>query len=149
MKRKFAFAAAACTLAVPAIAFGQTFAGIYDGHLEGAPESAVTLKFNGANNPDGTSDVRVRTFVVRDFTVQCEDGVVATLAHAKLKGQVLVGDGNTFRAKDDNGETVYKVKGRIGVNKAFGKFRLTGEIVGTDDVVRECDSGSQDWVARP
>ena len=104
MKRRIAFAAAACTLAVPAIAFGQTFAGIYEGHLEGAPESSVKLKFTGANNPDGTSDVRVRTFVVRDFTVECDDGIVATLAHAKLTGQVLVGDGNTFRAKDDNGE---------------------------------------------
>lgn len=149
MKRRIAFAAAACTLAVPAIAFGQTFAGIYDGHLEGASDSSVRLKFTGASDPDGTTDVRVRTFVVRDFVVECTDGVVATLDHAKLKGQVLVGNGNNFRAKDDNGRTVYKVSGHIGVNKAFGKFRLSGKIVGTDDVVRECDSGSHAWVARP
>ncbi len=57
--------------------------------------------------------------------------------------------GNNFRAKDDNGQTVYKVSGHIGANKAFGKFRLTGKIEGTDGVVRECDSGSLGWVARP
>ena len=149
MKRKIAFAAAVCTLAVPAIAFGQTFAGIYEGHIEGASETTVKLKFDGANQPDGSTDTRVRSFVVRDLSVDCNDGVTAVLDHAKIKGNIRLGDGKSFRVRDDNDETVFKVNGRIGANKAFGKFRLTGEIVGTDDVVRDCDSGSLAWVARP
>ena len=149
MKRKLAFAAAACTLAVPAIAFGQTFAGIYEGHLEGSPESPVKLKFSGANQPDGTTDTRVQAFTVRNLSVECTDGVVAVLDHAKLKGNIRVGDGKNFRVRDDNDETVFKVSGRIGVNKAFGKFSLSGEIEGTDGVSRDCDSGGLAWVARP
>jgi hypothetical protein len=149
MKRTIALAAAACTLAVPALAFGQTFVGLFNGHLEGLPDSSVTLKFAGAHNPDGSTETRVSKFVVHDFDVTCSDGVVATLSHAKLKGSVLVGGGNNFRVSDDNNKTVFKVSGHIGVNKAFGSFRLTGKIEGTDGVVRECDSGSLGWVARP
>jgi hypothetical protein len=149
MKRKLALATAACTLAVPAIALGQTFAGIYEGHIEGASDTSVKLKFNGANQPDGSTDTRVRAFAVHNLSVECSDGVTAVLDHAKLKGNIRVGDGKSFRIKDDNDETVFKVSGRIGVNKAFGKFRLTGEITGTDNVVRDCDTGSLAWVARP
>ncbi len=149
MKRRIAFAAAACTLAVPAIAFGQTFAGIYEGEIEGSPETTVKLKFDGANQPDGSTDTRVRAFKVRNLAVECDDGVEAVLDHAKIKGSIKVGDGKNFRVRDDNNKTVYKVRGRIGVNKAFGRFRLAGKIVGTDGVVRECDSGARAWIARP
>jgi hypothetical protein len=152
MKRTFAIAAAACTLAVPAIASGQTFVGIYDGHLDGNPDAPVALKFNGAVNPGGEVDTRISLFAVHNLTVNCDDGVVATLDHAKLKGGkggIAVGDGKNFRVKDNNGKTLFKVSGRIGKNKAFGSFRLSGKITGTDGVVRECDSGRLDWVARP
>ena len=149
MKRTIALAAAACTLAVPVLAFGQTFTGLYEGHLEGAPDSSVKLKFDGATNPDSGTETFVRTFTVRNLFVECSDGVTATLDHAKLKGKIAVGEGNDFRVRDDNDETVYKVKGHIGVNKATGKFRLSGEIEGDDGVDRDCDSGAQAWVARP
>lgn len=148
MKRMLALAAAACTLVVPAIASGAVAQGLYDGHLDGAPESPVALKFNLVQNPDST-DYYVRAFAVHELQVECDDGVVATLDHAKLKGHVPIGSGNNFRVTDDNRKTVYKVSGHIGVNKAFGKFRLTGKIEGTDGVTRQCDSGSLGWVARP
>lgn len=149
MKRKLAFAAAVCTLAVPAIALGQTFVGIYDGHLDGSPDSSVTLKFSGATEPDGSSNTRLNAFVVRDLAVDCDDGITAILDHAKLKGSVVVGGRKNFRVTDNNQKTVFKVSGHIGVNKAFGKFRLTGKIEGTDNITRNCDSGSLNWVARP
>jgi hypothetical protein len=149
MKRTLALAAAACTLAIPVIATGQTSVGLFNGHLTESPDSAVSLKFNQA-----VYDTRVRVFAVHDLTVTCDDGVVATLDHAKLKGKgkkggVRVGDGGNFRRKDNNHKTVLTVSGHIGQNKAFGGFRLTGKITGTDNVVRECDSGKLSWVARP
>lgn len=149
MKRTIALAAAACTLAVPAIAFGQTFVGIYEGHIVSAPDTSVTVKFSGAHQPDGSTDVSLQKFITRDLVVNCDDGVVATLDHAKLKGNVVVGSNGNFRVKDDNGKTLFKVSGHIGQNKAFGQFRLSGKITGTDNVVRECDSGRLGWVARP
>jgi hypothetical protein len=152
MKRTLAIAATACMLVVPAIASGQTFVGIFDGHLDGNPDSPVTLKFNGAVNPGGDVDTRLTLFAVHNLAVNCDDGVVATLDHAKLKGGkggIAIGDGKNFRVKDNNGTTEFKVNGRIGQNKAFGNFRLTGKIEGTDGVTRECDSGRLGWVARP
>jgi hypothetical protein len=149
MKRTLALAAAACTLAIPAVAFGQTFVGLYEGHIVDARDTSVIVKFSGANNPDGTTQTRLQKFVTHDLTMNCDDGVVAVLDHAKLKGNVVVGSNGNFRVTDDNRKTVFKVNGHIGKNKAFGKFRLTGKITGTDDVVRECDSGSLAWVARP
>ena len=149
MKRTIAIAAAACTLAVPAIALGQTFQGIFNGHLESSPDSSVTLKFSGAVDPDGGTQSSVHAFVVRDFTVACENGITATLEHAKLKGNFKIGDGKNFRARDNNGRTIYKVSGHVGANKAFGSFRLTGKIETTDGVDLACDSGPLGWVARP
>ena len=149
MKRTIAFAAAACTLAVPALALGQTFVGLYDGHLQQSPDSTVSLKFSGAHNPDGSDAVRVQKFAVHDFDVTCTDGVVATLSHAKLKGTVAVGNRGNFRVSNDNHKTVFKLNGHIGVNKALGSFRLSGKITGTDGVVRNCNSGRLGWVARP
>src|SRR5262245_4955974 len=120
MKRTLALAAAACTLAIPAIAFGQTFVGIYEGHIVSAPDTSVIVKFNGAHNPDGSDEVRLNRFAAHDLVVNCDDGVVATLDHAKLKGNVVVGDNGNFRVKDDNHKTLFKVSGHIGQNKAFG-----------------------------
>ncbi len=153
MKRTLALAAAACTLAIPAIATGQTSVSLLNGHLTESPDSAVSLKVKQAVNTYGV-DKRVLLFAVHDLTLTCDDGVVATLDHAKLKrkgkkGGVRVGDDGNFRRKDNNHKTVFTVSGHIGQNKAFGDFRLTGKITGTDDVVRNCDSGKLGWVARP
>jgi hypothetical protein len=148
MKRTLALAAAACTLAIPAVAFGQTFVGLYEGHIVDAPDTTVAVKFSGAHNPGGT-EVRLQKFNTHDLTMNCDDGVVAILDHAKLQGTVVVSSSGDFRVKDDNHKTVFKVSGHIGQNKAFGDFRLTGKITGTDDVVRNCDSGKLGWVARP
>src|SRR4051794_38902872 len=109
MKRTLALAAAACTLAIPAVAFGQTFVGIYEGHILDAPDTSVVVKFSGANNPDGTTETRLHKFVTHDLAVNCDDGVVATLDHAKLKGNVIIGNSGDFRVKDDNNKTVFKV----------------------------------------
>lgn len=147
MKRTLIVVAAACTLVVPAIASGQVAQGIYEGHLAGAPESPVKLRFNLAvseTERDGT----VTGFAVHNLGVTCDDGVTAVLRHAKLQGNIPLGDGSNFRAQDDNGSTVYKVSGHVGVNKAFGTFRLSGEIRGSDGITRSCDSGPQGWVAR-
>lgn len=147
MKRTLIAIAAACMLAVPAIAAGQVAQGIYEGHLASAPDTAVKLKFNLAVNETGTTGT-VTGFVVRDLTVTCDDGVTAVLDHAKLKGNIPLGQNSNFRASDDNDKTVYKVNGHIGVNKATGGFRLSGEIESSDGVTRDCDSGAQSWVAR-
>ena len=37
---------------------------------------------------------------------------MATLDHAKLKGNFPIGDGKNFRVRDNNGRTVYKVSGQ-------------------------------------
>jgi hypothetical protein len=149
MKRTLAIAAAACTLAVPAIASGQSFSSTFDGHLDGNSDAPVALKFSDGVFPGG---IRLDLFAVHNLTVGCEDGVVATLDHAKLKKRkrgIKLGDAKNFRVKNNNGTTLFKVSGRIGQNKAFGSFRLSGKITGTDGVVRECDSGRLGWVVRP
>jgi hypothetical protein len=147
MKRTLIVVAAACMLAVPTIASGQVARGIYEGHLAGAPESPVKLKFNLAVNGTESSGA-VTGFAVHNLAVTCDDGITAVLRHAKLRGNIPIGDGSNFRAQDDNGDTVYKVSGHVGVNKAFGTFRLSGQIRGSDGVTRTCDTGPQGWVAR-
>jgi hypothetical protein len=132
----------AAALALPAAAQGAI--ANHFGHLLDVPGSAV--KFKERSNAGGST---VTSFAVRDFEVGCDDGTVGLMRVAKLKGNIDVSATGGFKATDDNGETVFKVKGQIRRNKAFGTFRYFGAIEGTDGVERDCDSGRLTWVTRP
>src|SRR5688500_14116855 len=98
--------AAVAALALPATAIAAN--ADHAGHLLGAPGSAV--KFKEHLDADGST---VTSFAVRTFEVACDDGTVGALKVAKLKGNVDVSDSGAFKVRDDNGDTVFKVKGQI------------------------------------
>ena len=68
------------------------------------------------------------SFAVKNFEVACSDGVAGTLKIAKLSGKIKVSSSGAFKARDDNGVTVFKVKGQINRNKSTGTFRYYGAI---------------------
>jgi hypothetical protein len=143
MKRTLIISAVAL-FALPAFAHAQVARSTHFGHLVGAPDSAV--KFKQALG--GSSSV-VTSFAVRNFTVSCDGGATGLLKVAKLKGAVTVGNRGNFHVANDNGRTVFRVRGHIGRNKATGTFRYSGLIEGTDGVTHNCDSGPLGWVTRP
>jgi hypothetical protein len=142
MKRIGITCAAVAAIALPATAMAANTN--HFGHLLGAKGSAV--KFKERLSAEGST---VTSFAVRDFEVACDGGTIGLLRVAKLKGDVDVSATGGFKVTDDNGETVFKVKGQIRRNKAFGTFRYFGAIEGTDGVARDCDSGRLAWVTRP
>ena len=145
MKRKLAISGMTIALAVPALAFaGGGVKTNYDGHIVGAKDSAVRVK-----EAFGDLERAVKTFAVRDFTVQCEGGVPGTLTRTKLVGTIPVDKDGDFKARDDNGKTVLKVRGHIGRNKATGTFRYSGTVKADNGRKLDCDSGKLDWIARP
>lgn len=145
MKRILISTIAAVALAVPAIAAGQPQLGqtTHVGHLLGASSSQV--KFKQRITHPGS----VTSFVVRDFEVECDNGVAGSLKVAKLLGSIEVSDSGAFKARNDNGETVFKVKGQIKRNKSTGTFRYFGQVSADDGVTRACNSGRLGWVTRP
>jgi hypothetical protein len=145
MKRILISTIASMALAVPAIAVGAPVAGqtTHVGHLVGASSSQV--KFKQRITDPGS----VTSFVVRNFGVACDGGVAGTLRVAKLLGSIEISDAGTFKARNDNGQTVFKVQGEIKRNKAFGTFRYFGQVVADDGVTRACNSGRLGWVTRP
>ena len=64
-------------------------------------------------------------------------------------GSISVSPGGSFRARDDNGRTVFNVKGQINRNKSFGTFRYSGRVETTTGSTRSCDTGKITWVTRP
>jgi hypothetical protein len=145
MKRNLTIAVASIALAVPAIAIGQGGAhAVYEGHLAGAPDSTVKLK-----ESFGDVERAVKTFAVRDYTVECEGDIPGSLGRTKLVGTIPVDKGGDFKARDDNGRTVFKVRGHIGRNKATGRFRYSGRVKADNGQTLDCDSGRLDWIARP
>ena len=145
MKRKLAISGATIALAVPALAFaGGGVKTIYEGHVVGSKDSTVRVK-----ETFGDLERSVKTFAVRDFTVQCQGGVPGTLARTKLAGTIPVDKDGDFKARDDNGKTVFKVSGHIGRNKATGTFRYSGTVKADNGQKLDCDTGKLDWIARP
>ncbi len=149
MKRTVALGALGAALAVSAVALGAglTAPRHYAGSLKGEPGSVLRLSIGpGVNGGAAT----VRSVRVGNFDVACRRGVTVPLARARLTGEIPVGNGGGFRERDDNGQTVFKVRGRIGLpnDRAEGTFRYSGSIEDADGVARQCDSGRFTWTAR-
>ena len=83
------------------------------------------MKFKESNSADGHT---VTAFTVRDFELGCSGGSLGLIKVAKLTGSISVSPGGSFRARDDNGRTVFNVKGQINRNKSFGTFRYSGRV---------------------
>lgn len=149
MKRSIALGALAATLMISAGALGA--GGIasqhYSGSLQGEPGSAIKLGIGPGENGAAATITSVR---VGNFDVACGDEVTVPLAKAKLTGAIPVGNGGGFRERNDNGRTVFKVRGRIDLadDKAKGTFRYSGSIEDSGGVARQCDSGRFTWTAR-
>lgn len=149
MKRSIALGALAATLMISAGALGA--GGIapqhYSGSLRGEPGSAIKLGIGPGENGAAATITSVR---VGNFDVACGHGVTVPLARAKLTGEIPVGIGGGFSERDDNGKTVFKVRGRIDLeaDKAEGRFRYFGSINDGRGVARQCDSGRFSWTAR-
>jgi hypothetical protein len=145
MKRNLTIAVASIALAVPAIAVGQGGAhAVYEGHLIGARDSTVKLK-----ESFGDLERAVKTFAVRDFTVDCPGDVLGNLGRTKLVGTIPVDKNGDFKASNDNGRTLFKVSGHIGGNKATGRFRYSGRVKAENGQTLNCDSGRLEWKAKP
>jgi hypothetical protein len=133
---------AVAALALPALAHAVRTTHV--GQLSGVPGS--TVKFKVSTKGDASS---VTKFVVRDFELRCSGGEAGTINVAKLSGTIPVSASGAFKAKDDNGSTVFKVKGQIDRNKSFGTFRFSGEVETDGGSTASCDSGKLSWKTRP
>ena len=142
MKRILIVGAALTALALPAAA--QAARTNHFGKLIGEP--GATMKFKESNSADGHT---VTAFTVRDFELGCSGGSLGLIKVAKLTGSISVSPGGSFRARDDNGVTVFKVKGQINRNKSTGTFRYYGAIEADDGATHNCNSGRLSWVTRP
>lgn len=143
MKRTMAIGVALAAIAIPAAAFGQARVNHF-GHLVGSGDSLVKFK-----ESVGSSGTNVTKFTVRDFEVACSDGVFGSIKVAKLSGSIKVSAGGGFKARDNDGTTIFKVKGHIGRNKSTGTFRYSGDIKADDGATHSCDTGKLTWVTRP
>jgi hypothetical protein len=143
MRRILLCVGLALALAIPAGALAATKA--LFGELDGHPDS--TVKIRTASGNDGVS---VKSFAVKDFDVSCEDGATVALKRVKLTGRIPVGDKGGFSERDDNGETVFKIRGELKRDgkRATGTFRHFGSLEGQDGAVHECDSGRLSWTAK-
>ena len=142
MKRVLICAAASAALLVPSAAFGGAFSqSVYLGELDDVSGSEVKLKVRKHDR-----EKRVVAVAVRDVPVDCRGDERFILPRVVLRGKIPVED-REFAVKDDNGETTFKVKGRVGARKATGRFRYFGEM-DTGDGTRECDTGGHSYTAR-
>ncbi len=143
MKRVLICGAALGALLVPAEVFGKAISrDVYLGELEDVKGSEVRLK---TRTQRGESDVVA--FTVRDVPVKCEGGERFILSKTTIRGRIPVGKRGGFRAADDNGETTFKVSGRVGKNKASGRFRFFGEM-DAGDRTEECDTRGHPFLVR-
>ena len=143
MKRKLAISGATIALAVPALAFaGGGVKTNYEGHLVGAPDSAVKLK-----ESFGDLERAVKVFTVRDY-----DGPVpgrrarhaqADEAHGHEPGR----QGRRLQVPRQQRTHDGQAPGHIGRNKATGTFRITGRLKAENGQTLDCDSGKLDWIA--
>lgn len=148
MKRTLVLVACATLVTALGAVAAQALAGqIYRGQLRGVIGSAVKLRLDPSET-DG-SDI-VRSFAARYFDVACASQSTLTMRRAKLIGEIPVGRGGGFSVRDDNGETVFRVRGKLGLpgNRARGTFRYSGSIETDGGVATNCDSGRLRWRAR-
>jgi hypothetical protein len=148
MKRTLVLAAgAALVTAIGAVSAHALPQQVYRGQLNGVTGSAVKLRLDPSET--GDPDI-VRSFTVRYFDVSCRGGALVTMRRAKLIGEIPVGRGGGFSERDDNGETVFKVRGKVGLagTRAKGTFRYQGAVEVDGGVATNCDSGRLQWKAR-
>ena len=142
MRVKILFVGATLAAALLAAAAVQaaTPQQLFSGELEGQADSSVRVKTGATNG------YRVKVFGVHDFTIDCgaTDGVIK---RATIKGRIPIGDRGKFHGRDDNGQTVLNVRGKIKGRNASGIFRFSGEIEDQDGDSHDCDSGKLEWSA--
>jgi len=143
MKRVLICGAALGALLVPGEVFGKAVKrDVYFGELTDVKGSEVKLK---TRTEGGDSDVVV--FTVRDVPVDCGGGEDFILRKTSIRGRIPIGRRGGFKVADDNGETTFKVSGRVGKNKASGRFRFFGEM-DTGDGTAECDTRGHPFLVR-
>lgn len=139
MNRAFALAATLALVAVPA-AFAASLT--YEGTVRDDEDSSVTLKVKRDN---GTAIVR--SFVARDFTIDCERNTEAQLSSARIRGSVEVNDSNRFKIEGENGQIAFTVAGKLrGKRSAKGRFTYEGPTE-VDGEELDCASGKLRWKA--
>jgi hypothetical protein len=89
----------------------------------------------------------MRSFTVKQFEMDCDDGP-GIFGKAKLSGDVPIGNRGGINVRDDNGDTVFRVRGEVDGNRAAGTFRYFGTVPENDGTTSECDSRRQEWSAR-
>ena len=141
MKRTLIAALVLFGLVPAAIAGAQVAHTNYIGSFDDLPGSEVKVK---VAERDGK--LRLKVFTAKTFPVSCDGGVDAEMAKASLRGTVPIGREGGFRAKDDNGSTVFRIVGTLSDGEISGKFRFFGEM-DTAGGVRDCNSGKLFFVA--
>ena len=145
MRRMMAVGTALAVIAIPAAAFGQSARTNHFGHLVGSGSSSVKFK----DLTTGSGARTVTSFAVKNFELACSDGVAGTIKIAKLSGKIEVSSSGAFKARDDNGVTLFKIRGQINRNKSTGTFRYAGAIEADDGATHNCNTGKVNWVTRP
>ena len=134
----------AVALAIPATALGAK--SVLFGSLDDQPDSTMKLKVHSA---DGSGAVTVKAITFKNFTVSCDGGLTATMRKSKLAGSIPVGKRGGFKQVDDNGKTVFKIRGELNedLDDAEGTFRFSGSLEAEDGATHECDTGRLSWTA--
>jgi hypothetical protein len=143
VKHVFVGAALAAALVIPAAVFAATPQQLFVGELDGQTDSSVKLKTGATNG------YRVKAFGAHDFAVACKgETTEGMIKRSSIKGRIAIGREGRFHARDDNGQTVVNLRGKVDGRKASGIFRFSGVIEDADGTKHECDSGRLDWTAR-
>ena len=139
MNRALALAATLALVAVPT-AFAASLS--YEGKVRNDPGSSVSLKISR----DG-GVASFRSFVARDFAIECEGNTDAQLSRARISGSAEVNDSNRFRIEGENGKIEFTVAGKLrGKRSAKGNFTYEGPTE-VDGKELDCSSGKLRWRA--
>ena len=148
MKRTLVLAAcAALVTAIGAVSAHALAQQVYRGQLSGVIGSAVKLQARPERDRGHGHRPLVHGSLLRR---QLRGRRYGDDARAKLIGEIPVGQGGGFSERDDNGETVFKVRGKLGLSgrRAKGTFRYQGSVEVDGGVATNCDSGRLRWRAR-
>ena len=113
----------------------------YDGHLVG-----TKARRSGSRRHFGDLERAVKTFCRTRLHGSVPGRRAGTLARTKLVGTVQVDKDGDFKARDDDGRTILKIKGHIGRDEATSTLRYSGTVKADDDRELDCDSGKLDWI---
>ena len=146
MRRTALLAATAMVATVAAASTADAATEAYLGGIES--ESRAHVKLRVAIAADET--MTVRSFAVKGLKIDCKGDSKLILTRARLSGEIPVGDSGRFKVRDDNGETIFSLRGEIGTvnERAKGRFRYKGDFATGGGGRAECDSGKLRWHAR-